>query len=465
MSIFQPRNRTQILRDMIARVVARSDLVGLVENSVTYQALVAAASEDAEQYFQLARLRDLFSVDRATGSDLDERAAEILPGTLTRLGPVAATGTVVFSRPGTTGTVSIPAGTIVGASDSEGVIRYRTTAATSIGAGDTDSPAVNVVALVRGARGNVAAGQIVKFISRIAGVTSVTNPAAFSNGRDRESDQDFRGRLKAFVQAISRGTITAIESFVSNGILADGRRILFANVFEPPVPDGTIQVYIDDGTGSVDEFSNTYVGTNDTMVASAIGGEIEFFASLPPIRDFIELRINGVLQTRNVDFTLRESTGQFVLDPVAYPTGLTAADTVTAQYRSYVGLVALGQTIVDGSEADPLRFPGVRAAGIDARVLPAQAVFQTLTGTIAVLDGFDPLVVGNRVESEIQAYINSLGIGEQVIVAEIVEQAMRVTGMYNFKISDLSGTSSPPLDQVILPTQVARITAGDITLI
>ena len=98
------------------------------------------------------------------------------------------------------------------------------------------------------------------------------------------------------------------------------------------------------------------------------------------------------------------------------------------------------------------------------RVLPAQAVYQTLAGTIAVLGGFDVLAVSSRVRTEIQRYINNLNIGEAVIVSEIIERAMSVPGMYNFRITSLSG-STPPVDQNILETQVARIVSGDITLI
>lgn len=464
MPIFQPRNRTQILRDMIARVVARSPLTGLSENSATLQVLAAAAAEDAEQYFQMARLRDLFAIDRATGSDLDERAAEVLPGTLTRLQPLGATTTVEFSRPGTTGTIPIPAGTVVAAEDAEGDIRYRTTASGSILNGSSVSALIPVSALTRGTRGNVAAGEINKLISRIAGITGVTNPTALSNGRDRESDEDFRARLKAFVQALSRGTVTALESFAANVILSDGRRVLFSNVVEPPTPDGTITLYIDDGTGQTDEFTDVFVGADDTIESAATGGEREVFSSLKPIRDFIEFRVNAVLQTEGVDFTLNRALGKFVLSTSSFPTGLAPGDVVTARYRAYSGLIAQTQRVIDGDPANPLAFPGVRAAGVLVFVLPAQAVFQTLDGVITVQDGFDSTTVAFRVREAIQGYINSLNIGEPVIVAEIIERAMGVTGMFNFRINDLSG-STPATDQIILDTQVARITSGDITLI
>lgn len=449
---------------MVARVVARSDLTGLTINSSVYAVLAAAGTEDAEIYFQMARLRDLFSIDKATGSDLDERAKEIVPAYVTRRAPLAATGDVVFSRPGTSGAVSIPAGTIVAASDSSGLIRYRTTVGGSIPDAASVSANINVVAIDKGTRANVDAGQINRFVTRVAGVTGVTNPVKFDNGRDRESDVDFRARLKRFVQSLSRGTKTAVESFARNVILVDGRRVLFAKTVEPAFPTGTVRLYVDDGTGSVEEFDDTYISSYDTFLPSAVGGEKNIFTTEKPIRDdgsFV-LEINATPQVRGVDYELNPATGQVELSAASYPTGLTASDVARANYRFYIGLIAETQRVIDGDDSDPLRFPGVKAAGIQVLVVPPQAVFQTLTGSISVLDGYDAINVATNVASAIQGYINSLDIGEDVIVAQIIEDAMGVAGMYNFNISDLSGGA--PVDQVMLDNQVARIAAASITL-
>ncbi len=469
MPILQPRNRVQILREMVARAVARSKLVGLTRNSGVFHVLAAAANEDAEQYVQLARLRSLFSIDRATGSDLDERAKEILPGTIKRRPALFASGTVVFSRPGTTGTIAIAAGSQIAATDAQGQIRFRTTAAGSIPDTSSVSGAIAVVATEAGIRSNVAAGAIIKLISRTPGITGVTNSAKFSNGQDRESDPKFRARIKAFVQAISRGTLRALESFAENVVLADGRRVLFARVVEPIIPNGTVEVFIDDGTGAVEEFDSTFIGSPDTVLASAIGGERDLFTSERPVRDdgsfVFEINFGAgfIVQTRGVDYELNPALGQIELSTASFPTGLTPGDAARATYRFFIGLIKETQRILDGDSNDPLRAPGVRAAGIQALVKAPATVFQTVTATLSVLDDFDPTVVTNNVENAIQDYINTLDIGADVIVAEIIERAMAVDGMFNFKISDLTG-SSPAVDQVLLNDQVARIVAVSISL-
>lgn len=321
------------------------------------------------------------------------------------------------------------------------------------------SAPVDAVAVDKGSRSNVDANQIVHFIDRPPGVTGVTNPAAITNGRDKERDESFRARLKAYVQALSRATPTALQSFVASVVLADGRRVLFSRVVEPVPPSGEVLLYIDDGTGLTDEYVDTYVSSDDVIMVSATGGETELYSSLRPIRDFISLSINGVPQTLGADFVINLALGKVILT-----TGLAALDTVTMRYRAYDGLIREAQRVIDGDPSSPLRYPGVRSAGIYVRIRPAQAVYQTLTGTISVSGGYDVLTVSNRVRTQIQRYINQLNIGEAVIVSEIIEQAMSVPGMYNFRITNLSG-SSPPADQNILPTQVARIVSGDITLI
>lgn len=468
MPIFRPRNRVEIIRSMVARVVARSTLSGLTRNSAVYHIVAAAASEDAEQYFQMARLRELFSIETATGSDLDERAAEITSaaGGLLRRDPLKASGPVEFSRPGTTGAVSIPVGTVVAAEDEDGLIKFETTTSGSIADGDTTSGTVNVVALQGGDRGNVDSGQIKKFVSRVAGVTDVTNTAKFENGRNRESDRSFRARLRSFIQSLSNATVLSIEDSARGVTLDDGRRIVNAKVVEPTTPTGFFDVYVDDGGGSVSEFDDSFLTTPDEIFASASGGEEAFFTSKKPVKDdgAFKLLINSVEQIRGTDYTLNPATGKIVLNSTFFPSGLSSGDTVEAEYRYYINLIAKTQKTLDGDVDDFENFPGVAGGGVQPIVKAATAVFQTVDATIAVASGFDVSDVSSEVKTNIQSYINNLSIGEDVIVAEIVERAMSVQGMFNFKLSKLTG-SDPPEDQVILESQVARVASADISLV
>lgn len=262
------RRYEQILTQMIAKVVTRTDLSDIADSATVKHILAAAASEDDEQYYQMQLLRDLFSIDTATGDDLDERAAEIQPGDLTRIAAVKASGNVVFTRPGTTGTTTIAIGTKVKTADGQ---VFTTTIVGTITAASPqqiaghgvgrDSNLVSVVADVAGTDGNVTLNTIIKFVQLPTGVNEVTNPAACTNGLDEETDAAFRTRLRNYIAALARSTVNAIETYVLGAQdESTGATILYSKAIEDEVNRGNVTLYIDDGTGSAVS-SDTSTGT------------------------------------------------------------------------------------------------------------------------------------------------------------------------------------------------------------
>ena len=468
MPIFEPRNRIQIIRTMVARVISRSRLVGLARNSAVFHILAGASNEDAEQYFQMARLRRVFSIDNATGSDLDARAAEIQPGTIFRRTSLFAISGVIFTRNTTVGALPIPLGFLVAGTDVQGTIQYRTTATATIIAGNTQSALVPVVASVPGARGNLILNTVVQLITKIPTLITVTNPSSITTGRDRETDESFRRRIKDFVQSLARGTDRALEGFARAVVLVTGERVLFAKLVEPVVPTGAIELYIDDGSGFTETFDDQFVGAlpeEDVLVPSASGGEQRVLTSQRPIREDATLivRINDVAIVRGVDYEINTATGEIEFKVGAFPTGLTALDKVAANYRFYTGLVQLTQKVITGDPLNSLVFPGVEAGGILTIVRPALAQFQALVANVVPEPGFDLITLRDNISTVVQEYINNLDIGSDVIVSEIIEQAMGVRGVFDFQIMSLTGGA--PVNQVILDTQVARIQGPDITIV
>lgn len=459
MPVFQPRTRKQILRQLVARTVARSRLTGLVKSSGVVHLLASFANEASEVYFQMARLRDVFSIDLATGSDLDKRAAEIQPGTITRRGALAATTDVHLVRSTSSGYLPIDVGTIVSARDTAGEIRFRTIAPSGIFDGSTVSPAIQVVALERGTRANVVANAITTVVTRIATVTSAYNPTAVLNGADREKDPEFRARLKAYIASLPRGTPQAIESAALALRSPTGQRVLFAKVREPNPPTGTVSLYIDDGTGNIETFSSATLTSPETVVASAAGGEEDLQLISWPVRDdgsFV-LTLDAVPLVRNTDFWLNATSGSIHL---AVP--LTTGQVVVAAYRHYTGMIQAVQRVINGIRG--LRqLPGIRAAGIRVAVLSPTRVLQSVSANATVAADFDVAAVIAAVVVAIQEYINGLDIGATVIVAEIIERAMAVPGMLDFELQSLTG-SSPPRNQIILSSQIARVNASSILI-
>lgn len=455
MPAFRPRNRIEILRQLVARTVARSRLSGMTKNSNVFHVLAAIGGEFTEAYFQMARLRDIWSIDRATGSDLDERALEIQPGTIRRRGALYATTFVRLTRNTTVGTLPIPIGSIYSALDTNGQeIRFKTTATGSIGGGDLTSADIPVTAIAPGSRANVIGGQITRLITRIPTIVSVTNPSDVKNGRDRESDAEFRARLKAFIAGLPRGTPRAIESAARLVRTFDGRSALFSRLVEPLPRDGTITLYIDDGTGVVETYDSSLLGSPETIIATAAGGEEEFRVTQWPVRDdgSFTLRLNGTPLVRDVDYFFDPTKGYGRI-----VTALSTGDLLTAGYRYYTGLIqAVGRVIAGVPGVREL--PGYSPAGIQAFVFAASRILQTVTANITVANDFDVLATIANVKTSIQTYINGLGIGENVIRAELYSVIMGVDGVTDVTIS------TPAANQVILPNEVARTTADDITV-
>jgi len=451
MARFTPKRYEQILAGMIAKMVARTPLSDIADTSVLKHLLAAAARSDDELYFQMSLFLELFSLDKASGEDLDERALDVAG--LTRLGATRATGQLVFSRTGTVGTITLPVGTKGKTSDG---VSFATTEVGTILAGNTDSNPVNALADEPGAEGNVAGGAIIKFGSKPAGVDSVTNPSAFVNGSDQETDDAFRERIRQYITSLPRCTVGAIEAGLIGETDPDsGRTIFFAKVIEDQVNRGESTVYIDDGTGQVQTFD---VVTGEVVIASAVGGETRLFLdtdNMPlhrPSGFTITSSIRGVL-TETTDFTLNESTGQLEFNPA-----LSAGEQVTANYTHYTGLINFAQKIINGDPNDRENYPGLRAAGTFVLAQAPTVLIQTVTLTLTIEPGFDDATVEADVATAIKNYINALTISNDVIRNELIARIMRVEGVFNIIMS------VPASDIVILDDQIARIADSNITI-
>jgi uncharacterized phage protein gp47/JayE len=469
---FQPKRQEQILPQMVARVVARTGMSDVADSSVVKHILAAAARSDDDQYYQITLLLLLFSIDTATGEDLDERAKDIQPAVIKRRQATKAVGTVVFTRNGTSGTVAINVGTRV---KTAGGVVFATTTPGSIfptspeqiaghGVG-RDSGPVSVIAVEPGSEGRVAAGTIIKFDTKPPGVDAVTNPSPFiTGGEDKESDDSFRNRLKAFVSSLARCTAQAIEVGVAGAQdLETGATILFAKVVEDVVNRGKVTLYVDDGTGSAESI-DTVLGENVTLGLggpppnSVAGGEANLYLDQKPIKDsdpfVLTSSVRGML-ARNTgaggDFTLNPANGQIVFNPT-----LVTGEVISAEYTFYTGLIALAQKIVDGDPNDRENFPGFRAAGVLVRAQTPQVLLQNIEGVITVAEGFDQGEAIANTRKAIKGYVNNLPISGDLIRAELIKRIMSVQGVINVDLV------LPATDIIILDDQLARTTDTNI---
>lgn len=176
-----------------------------------------------------------------------------------RLPPTEATGEVVFGRSTPApGTISIPAKTTVRAGD----MFFETLVPASIPVGGFMTT-VPVRATVVGTIGNVAVHTVINFVSKPAGVETVTNPTSFTTGRDEETPDERRVRFRDYVRTRARGTKLSLEYGAK---MAGAKDVV---VVESP----TITCYTADGEDMTYRFNNPFdeavqLGTTTLLGAS-----------------------------------------------------------------------------------------------------------------------------------------------------------------------------------------------------
>lgn len=456
---FTPKRFSNILQRMIDRVVARSRLTDTEIGGAVHTTLSAVARELDDGYFQMSQLRDSWDIDKAYGSELDLRALDLPDGGLLRGETVKATTTLVFGRTGTSGTVTIPAGTV--AQVPNGGPSFVTTASGQITDTNSTSASIPARAQVAGADGNVAINAITQ-LRGVAGVETVTNNTVGIAGSDRESDERFRSRIRSYLRALSRGTETSIVYAALNVDLTDAGFGRVGSVGVIPYPDlqpGIVNIYIDDGNGTAGVTEANY-GAPEAVLTNAAGGERRLYLASVPVVDssVITIELNGTPLTRNVDFRLDPTTGLIIFDSAVYPTGLTTGDDVTAEYTWYVGLIAEVQKVVNGDPTDRGTYPGYKAAGIQAFVLPPFVTQLAVEGVVTPEPGFAGSVLRDSVATALIRYVNSRGVGEDAIYTELIAAAQSVAGVRDIVFS------TPVTNVTVGEDELIRLASGNIDL-
>ena len=172
-------------------------------------------------------------------------------------------------------------------------------------------------------------------------------------------------------------------------------------------------------------------------------------------------RQNGTTWTRLVrgtDYVLNNGTGELLLVDTA---GLLAGTKLVAGYTYYTNLIALVQKVLEGDPDDPNNFPGVKAAGVFVRVLEPTIVYVSVRATITAAPGYLEENLRAPVRRNIEDYINSRKIGENIIVSRMIDVAMNVVGVEDIRIS------TPTSNIILLEDQIplAQDTSGTLVVV
>lgn len=127
-------------------------------------------------------------------------------------------------------------------------------------------------------------------------------------------------------------------------------------------------------------------------------------------------------------------------------------------YRNWGGLLQQTQWTVDGKESDPENYEGIRAAGVQVEVLEPVKKPIIIQAVITPASGVTLASISNSVKSAISSYINTLDIGGDVIVSEIIYVVKGITGVADVHIT------TPSDNIAVADSELARIDERNILI-
>ncbi len=405
--------------------------------------------------------------------------------------------------------------------------------------GDLTSDLIDVASQDVGAETRVGSNTITRWQAPPFTGATVTNPISATRGSDRESDSNYRQRIRDFIQSLSRATPLAITTGVTGLQDPDtGAVVVFAQIVEPVLP-GVSYIYISDGTSTFSLDQNPFLGrdvlirdaetgdargrlgqygpflystsipytprlfisvqrgvatsvaanllgdTAQTMVVNAYAGmflktdddvfypilsntAVSFTltagGAIPSLGSYSVYDLNGTPLVPGTDFQFNQSTGDVELTTplVAHDGLVAAADGASPSIGAYTytaGLGAYTQRVINGDPTDFDDFPGLRAAGTQVVVLAPTVLSQTFTLQVLPSRGFTDADVEDAVVTAVETYVNSLGIGDNVILAEIIAAVKNLVN-----IDDI--TMINPTANVTVPDgQIMRITSANVVIV
>ena len=434
MTIFQPRNSQQILRSLLGRVLNITELSDVNVGSTLYTLMQTVAIELANVETRLNNIRNGYTLQSATGSELDARCAELPPGTIFRKKAGYAGGAVLtITRQDASEELIIPAGSSVQSSISG--TEYATIEQITMAIGETELTNQFIIAKVPGTQGNAEIGDIVNIIN-MDGIDSVTNTAAITSGVNEETDGSLRSRALKFVKSLGKCQRNSLEYLGETFVSEDGQTAKFASIYEDIKNPGYSELIVDDGQGFLNQ---DVVGTTSSGIVGA-NGQLYIWHEGPATQPLV----------CGVNFHIYRGAVEIILDSKTYTSipergliyfneGVLLEDDEWSvdNYKIYKGFIADLQNEIEGfNNIGQLAIPGYRAAGLRVKVdIP---ILQNLSFKveISVNPGLNIINTRNAIRLIVVNYINSLPIGEPLIITKLIQTIQNSNLVISCKILD-----------------------------
>lgn len=423
MPIYTPRTANQIQRELLAKIIARTEVSDVAVGSTLFTILNAVAIEIANVESRLGNIKKGYSFDRASGADLDTRVAELPPVGISRKKQTNAAGSVLkITRTGDlTNSLTIPAGSTV--QNSVNGLTYVLPQDVIIPANESEISEVYIVCNTPGKIGNVFENTITIAAQMPAAVSAVNNTIAIGNGLDAESDSSLRQRALRYINSLGRCSKSALEYLGTTFISTDNTSFKFARVYEDPTKNGYAELIVDDGTGLISPPTRIIEEQSFTITtagARIISIQRPAVVELSP--NYISIDRGGVI--------IRPLVSDYVHIPergvLFFRQGfLEANDIVTiGSFRVYTGNMAQLQAEIEGNVNSPNILTGFRAAGTRVRVQPPQITEYSVDVRIIVRPGANIEQTKIQITNAIIDYVNNNDIGQELAPSSLITHLM-----------------------------------------
>jgi len=426
MPVFVPRTQKQVLRDLTAKVVSRTDLSDVNVGSTLFTILNAISMEVANTEARMFNLRRGFSLQNSTGSELDARCAELPPIGISRKRDTNAAGSSLkITRDSTHADYNtaliIPAGSVVAQGNSGQ--QYRTAQQVTMPGGIADLDNVYIVANSSGAIANANLGAIDTIVSMPEQIIAVTNTAVIRNGIDLETDISLRNRALRYINSLGRVSKSALEFLGTSFVSSQNVSFKFASVFEDPTQPGYAELVVDDGSGLA---SPPTERVGDIQYTVSLDGSRYFSHARPatePVRaSQLEITRGGAeVVIREQDFVSIPERGL-----IFFKDGFLQSDDILKIKRINVhrGLIAELQEEIEGNVNNGAVLTGFRAAGTRVRIVNPELTIAKFDVSIIVQPDRNTEDLREAVRLACIDYINELDIGQELRTATLVQHLM-----------------------------------------
>ena len=133
-------------------------------------------------------------------------------------------------------------------------------------------------------------------------------------------------------------------------------------------------------------------------------------------------------------------------------------------YTIYTEIIQTAQNIIDGKPSNSVIYPGVKAVGTTIEVLVPLNKIISIVLSVKPKDGVTLNSISDLVKSSVSSYINGLGVGQPVVISQIIRVVQGLPGVFSVEV--LSTFPAVSDDRIVVASQERAkvLDANDITV-